>query len=122
MFANALENWLTVVAALSIFGSLQAYLSTNTLKDRQFSLAKNEVSPIARRLFGAWTLVASLVRLQCAMDSTNKAIYQTTIGTFLVAFGVYGYECFVAKTVPFKHALPPFIVAGTSLVWMLFFH
>jgi len=42
MFANALENWLTVVAALSIFGSLQAYLSTNTLKDRQFSLAKNE--------------------------------------------------------------------------------
>jgi arginine utilization protein RocB len=47
------------------------------------------------------------------MDSTNKAIYQTTIGTFLVAFGVYGYECFVAKTVPFKHALPPFIVAGT---------
>lgn len=49
------------------------------------------------------------------MDSTNKAIYQTTIGTFLVAFGVYGYECFVAKTVPFKHALPPFIVAGTPL-------
>jgi len=48
------------------------------------------------------------------MDSTNKAIYQTTIGTFLVAFGVYGYECFVAKTVPFKHALPPFIVAGTT--------
>jgi hypothetical protein len=91
--------------------------------------------------------------VQCALDSTNKAIYQTTIGTFLVAFGVYGYECFVAKTVPFKHALPPFIVAGTpsfstttsaisahltisssvfgpwllvwagtSLVWMLFFH
>jgi hypothetical protein len=66
MFANALENWLTVVAALSIFGSLQAYLSTNTLKDRQFSLAKNEgftPSPLRR--------CSSLCRLQTRKNLFN---------------------------------------------------
>jgi len=42
MLANPLEYWLSVVAGLSLFGSLQAYLSSGTLKERQFSLAKNE--------------------------------------------------------------------------------
>jgi len=121
MLANPLEYWLSIVAATSLFGSIQAYL-TNNIKNRQFSLAKQQVTPLAERLFGAWTLVASAVRIQCALDSTNKAIYQTTIFTFLVAFGVYSYECFVTKTIPFKNAIPPFIVAGTSLVWMLFFN
>jgi len=70
------------------------------------------VTPLTRKFFGAWTLLAAIVRFQCALDSTNVAIWQTTYGTFLLAIALYGYEFLVTKTIPFLHALAPFIVAG----------
>ncbi|KAL6077667.1 ergosterol biosynthesis protein [Balamuthia mandrillaris] len=113
-----LEVWLVVVSLLSFFGSFQALFLTNSLRDNQFSLAPHQVTPLSRRLFGAWTLVTAMVRLQCALDIKNMALYRLTMATFVVAFGLYAHEYLIAKSIPFKKALYPFIVAGTSLAWM----
>ena len=37
-----LENWLLVVAGLSIFGSFQGYFSATVIKERQFSKAPEQ--------------------------------------------------------------------------------
>jgi Erg28 like protein len=114
-----IQLWLYVVASLSLFGSLQGYLSQSVIRDRQFSNAKQEVSPLARRLFGAWTLVATMVRCLAARYIAEEGIYLAAIGTFIAAFGVYTYEVFFSRAVPFKNAIAPFVVAGSTLSWML---
>eukprot|EP01091_Cochliopodium_minus_P010839 TRINITY_DN2968_c0_g1_i1.p1 TRINITY_DN2968_c0_g1~~TRINITY_DN2968_c0_g1_i1.p1 ORF type:complete len:124 (-),score=11.08 TRINITY_DN2968_c0_g1_i1:45-416(-) len=110
------------VALLSFFGSFQAFLSTTILKDQQFSLKKDQVSPLARHLFGAWTLVASFVRLICSYHIHEKGIYLATIVTFVIALYIYSYQCFVARSIPIVKALPPFIVATGNLIWMISVH
>jgi len=115
---SKLSWWLTFVSLLSFFGSAQAFYSLTLLKSNQFSLTPEQVSPIAGRLFGCWTLVASLVRLSCAFDLANKTLYRLTLQTFYVALGFYGTEVFLFHTVPLGNALPPFVVASTSILWM----
>ena len=50
-----LQNWLFVVSALSLFGSVQAFLSPNTLKERQFSLAPEQGRSFTRSSVLTWT-------------------------------------------------------------------
>jgi len=116
-----LSYWLMIVSGLSIFGSLQAFYHTHTLQTRQFSLKPEEVTPLAAKLFGAWTLITSIVRLRCAFNLENKVLYSTTLQTFIVALGLYGWEYFVSQSIPFIPVMGPGIVATTSLIWMIFF-
>jgi hypothetical protein len=73
-------------------------------------------------LFGAWTLVASFVRLLCSYYIHEKAIYIATIITFVIALYVYSFQCFIARTISFPKALAPFIVATTGIIWMTVVH
>src|SRR5690349_5412108 len=79
------------------------------------------VTPVTKRLFGAWTAVAAFVRLQCALNINDAPLYRTTVFTFAVALAIYTYEVFVGQTIPLAKALPAFIVASVSLLWMTVF-
>ena len=138
-------SWLLFfVALVSYFGSFQAFLSTEILKRHQFDLGAKEglwtlpnhfsslirfpvlnylyfiVSPLARHLFGAWTLLSSTIRLLCSYYIHEKGIYLATMFTFIVAFLLYGYQHFVAKTISFRNALSPFLFASISFTLMTF--
>ena len=78
------------------------------------------VSPLARHLFGAWTLLSSTIRLLCSYYIHEKGIYLATMFTFIVAFLLYGYQHFVAKTISFRNALSPFLFASISFTLMTF--
>eukprot|EP01102_Stenamoeba_stenopodia_P018741 TRINITY_DN6933_c0_g1_i1.p1 TRINITY_DN6933_c0_g1~~TRINITY_DN6933_c0_g1_i1.p1 ORF type:complete len:126 (+),score=20.07 TRINITY_DN6933_c0_g1_i1:66-443(+) len=119
MPSQALSYWLYFVSSLGLFGSVQGFFRQQTLKDKQFSKAPRELTGLAGRLFGAWTAVATMVRFSCASAPHERTLQLVGMGTFLVAGGIYVAEVFVYKTVPFKNALAPFIVASTSFLWML---
>uniref|UniRef100_A0A6B2L3P5 3-beta hydroxysteroid dehydrogenase/isomerase domain-containing protein n=1 Tax=Arcella intermedia TaxID=1963864 RepID=A0A6B2L3P5_9EUKA len=116
-----LSYWLMFVSSLSIFGALQAFYSVDTLQTRQFSLKPEQITPLCAKLFGAWTLVATVVRGVCAFNLNNAVIYRVTYFTFLVALGLYSWEFFVSKSIPLFGASMPGFVASTSLIWMTFF-
>eukprot|EP01006_Ploeotia_vitrea_P025697 TRINITY_DN58594_c0_g1_i2.p1 TRINITY_DN58594_c0_g1~~TRINITY_DN58594_c0_g1_i2.p1 ORF type:complete len:469 (+),score=21.24 TRINITY_DN58594_c0_g1_i2:29-1435(+) len=84
--------WMFFVAFASVFGSIQGFFFPSVLKTKQFSLTPEMVSPITQRLFGVWTLLAACLRLQCACDTTNVAIFRCTKVSFLIALGFYVNE------------------------------
>jgi len=116
-----LTYWLLIVAGLSTFGTLQAFYHTHTLQTKQFSLKPEEVTPLAAKLFGAWTLVASIVRFRCALNLNNKVLYNITLQTFMIALGIYGWEYFVSQSIPLIPVMGPGIIATTSIIWMTLF-
>jgi hypothetical protein len=72
------------------------------------------VTLLAGRLFSAWTALASVIRLLCAMNPREKGIYRAAMCSFVIALGVYGYETMVSGTASFRTAMTPGIIASTS--------
>lgn len=113
---SLLSAWLWVVVGLSVLGASQ---SVDSLRARQFVLAPDQVSPITKRLFTAWTVVTAVVRAACAWRPEDDLIWFVALWSFCVALAVYSYEVFVAQTIDLAHAAPPFCVASISVVSLL---
>jgi len=113
-----LKNWLLLVSGLSLFGALCGLYDPHYIRISQFSLNPNEVTPFSGRLFGAWTMLACILRAHCAFHLNEKGIYRTTIWSFFIALLVYGYEVFVSGTAPLNTSLAPFTIASISILWM----
>jgi hypothetical protein len=114
----ALGTWMLFTSAMGAFGAAQAMFSTTLLKNKQFSKAKAQVTPIVHRTFAVWTLLATVVRAHCAFDLYNPSLYRVALISYMIAAGFYIWETFVARTVPMSYALPAFCIAGISTVWM----
>jgi Erg28 like protein len=71
------------------------------------------VTPLTRRLFGAWTILASAIRFNCAIAPHEPGIYRATLWSFIIAFGVYASEVYMGTIPIFPNATAPFVVAGT---------
>jgi hypothetical protein len=116
-----LSYWLLVVSFMSLFGTLQAFASTTLLKKYQFNKAQHEVTPLAGRLFGCWTLLATLLRVSCALEPWNPSIYRLTITTFVLALSIYGHAFLIARSISFRNVMMPMVFALPSFIWMVFF-
>lgn len=64
-------------------------------------VADSTVTPLAGRLFGAWTAMAAAIRLLAAYDISNKGLYDLGI----VAFGVATFH-FVSEWLLFGTVKP----------------
>eukprot|EP01121_Diplochlamys_sp_Union-15-3_P007386 TRINITY_DN1874_c0_g1_i1.p1 TRINITY_DN1874_c0_g1~~TRINITY_DN1874_c0_g1_i1.p1 ORF type:complete len:481 (-),score=99.04 TRINITY_DN1874_c0_g1_i1:43-1446(-) len=116
-----LSIWLFFVTLASTFGTLQSFVGPHLLKIFH-SLAPEEVTPLAARFFGCWTILASIIRFNCALDLHNKTVYRITLFTFIVALGVYATETLVFRTLQFfPSAVFPTIISVTSILWMTLF-
>lgn len=116
-----LSYWLFFVSVVSLFGTVQAFYTTDLLKQFQFNLAVDQVTPLTGRLFGCWTLLATLLRLNCALEPSNKSIYRLTTATFMIALGFFSHNFFIAKTMDFRNVAMPLAFAVPSFLWMTFF-
>lgn len=56
------------------------------------------VNALTARVFGTWTLVSSMIRFYGAFHLRNAAIYQMTIGTFLIALLHFVLEVVLFKS------------------------
>ncbi len=60
--------------------------------------ARDQVTPLAARLFGAWTLMTGLVRIYAAYDVSSPALYQLSLITHIVAASHFTSELLVFGT------------------------
>lgn len=116
-----MSYWLLVVSMMSLFGTVQAFYSTKLLKQFQFNLAPQEVTPLAGRLFGCWTTLATLLRVCCALEPTNLTVYRLTVCTFILAMSLYGHAFFIARIINFRNVMMPMVFALPSFIWMVYF-
>ncbi|PKS07386.1 hypothetical protein jhhlp_005988 [Lomentospora prolificans] len=79
----------------------------------------DQVTPLAARCFGTWTLITSIVRLYAAYNLHLGPIYDIAIWTYVVALGHFASELLVFKSMTLgKPQIFPLIFATTALIWM----
>eukprot|EP01118_Nematostelium_gracile_P012482 TRINITY_DN4558_c0_g1_i1.p1 TRINITY_DN4558_c0_g1~~TRINITY_DN4558_c0_g1_i1.p1 ORF type:complete len:147 (-),score=34.10 TRINITY_DN4558_c0_g1_i1:12-407(-) len=114
-----LRIWLLVVAGLSVFGAGLGVLWPESIRFAQFNVQQDQVTPLAARFFTAWTLLASIVRTTGAFNLNDRGAYLSTLGTFFVAWYVYGTEIFYYNTITLRTAWAPAFISTTSIIWMI---
>lgn len=81
--------------------------------------AADQLTPLAGRLFGTWTLITCIVRCYAAYNLHIGPFYDIAVWTYVVALCHFASELFVFKTMTF--GLPqffPFTLASVALIWM----
>ncbi|KAJ6444911.1 histidinol-phosphatase [Purpureocillium lavendulum] len=81
--------------------------------------ATDQLTPLAGRLFGTWTLITCIVRCYAAYHLHLGPVYNIAIWTYVVALGHFASELFIFKSMTF--GLPqifPFTLASCALIWM----
>ncbi|KFA61987.1 hypothetical protein S40285_07911 [Stachybotrys chlorohalonatus IBT 40285] len=81
--------------------------------------ATDQLTPLAGRLFGTWTLITCIVRCYAAYNLHIGPIYDLAIWTYVVALSHFASELFIYKSMTF--GLPqmfPFTLATCALIWM----
>lgn len=82
--------------------------------------AVDQVTPLAARLFGTYTLISAIVRLYASYNLDVAPVYQIALWTYVVALAHFGSEHVVYKTYPLGGPqLLPFFFATLGITWML---
>lgn len=81
--------------------------------------AADQLTPLAGRLFGTWTLITSIVRLYAAYHLHIGPVYNIAMWTYVVALAHFASELFVFKSMSLgTPQLFPFTLATCALIWM----
>lgn len=96
---------------------LQPLADAGSLKDKP--TAVDQVTPLAARLFGVYTVLAGVIRVYGAYRVNDPALYQLCLFTHLLAAAHFVSEALVFKTISlgWEHAFP-FAAAFSGSVWM----
>lgn len=81
--------------------------------------ANDQMTPLAARLFAAWTFITGVIRLYAAYDVSNPVLYQLSLLTHIVAASHFLSELLIFKTCPPSGPLVfPIIAGSTGSIWM----
>ena len=97
--------------------SISKVLPATSGKDAE--KARDQVSPLAARLFGTWTFMAGLIRFYASYNLENPSLYQLAIWTHVLAAAHFTSETLVFKTIRFSGPqIFPFAAAFGGTLWM----
>ncbi|KAK0636501.1 hypothetical protein B0T17DRAFT_613222 [Bombardia bombarda] len=82
--------------------------------------AKDQVTPLAARVFGTYTFMAGIIRFYACYRLDDPALYQLAIWTHVIAGVHFTSEMLVYKTIKFSGPQGfPFAAAYGGTIWML---
>ncbi|RYP60110.1 hypothetical protein DL771_010620 [Monosporascus sp. 5C6A] len=82
--------------------------------------ARDQVTPLAARLFGTYTLISAVVRIYASYHLRLAPVYQMALWTYVVALVHFASEFFVYKTTRFGTPVAmPFFFATVGVTWMV---
>ena len=82
--------------------------------------ARDQVTPLAARLFGVWTMMNGLIRLYAAYEVQSRALYHLSILTHVGAAAHFTSELLVFKTMRLTGPqLFPLSAAWVGAFWMI---
>lgn len=114
-----LPKWLLFISTVSIFNSVQTYVSGLSLTRRVYSNKPQEVTKLSCRTFGTWTLISCIIRFYGAFYLDEIHIYQLTMFSYMIALLHFLSELIIYRTCRLDAGfLSPLFVASTSLFWM----
>ncbi len=91
--------------------------ASSTGKDTE--KAQDQVTPLAARVFGVWTMLAGIIRMYTAQDTDNRALYQLSLITHAVAAVHFTSEILVFKTMRLTGPqLFPLAAGIGGTIWM----
>ncbi|KAG8998160.1 ergosterol biosynthesis protein [Tulasnella sp. JGI-2019a] len=113
-----LPKWMLLVSAIAALNSLQNLLTVNVTK-KIYSKRPTQVTALQARTSALWNFTSAVVRFQCAYNIHNKAIYDATLCTYLIAFFHFSTEFLFYRTTQVTvPAFSPVVVSTVSLLWM----
>ncbi|EDO16148.1 hypothetical protein Kpol_1070p31 [Vanderwaltozyma polyspora DSM 70294] len=114
-----LPKWLLFISVVSVFNSIQTYISGLELTRRVYERKPQQTTELSARTFGTWTFVSSVIRLYGALYLNEEHVFQLTFISYIIALAHFGSEWMIFGTCKFgKGLLGPLVVASTSLTWM----
>ncbi|CAL1535693.1 unnamed protein product [Lymnaea stagnalis] len=120
-FVNFLRIWLAFVAIMAFGNTFHCFMNSTYLYDRLYTVSERNVSGLAARLFGIWTLLSGIVRLLCGLFIYNRTLYIITLLSFVLALGHFTSEVFIYNTASLTTAgiIAPLIVSSLSITLMI---
>jgi hypothetical protein len=89
-----------------------------TGKDAEKS--RDQVSPLAARLFGTYTFLAGIIRFYACYQLENPAMYQLAMWTHVIAAIHFTTEMLAFKTIRFSGPqVFPFMAGYGGAIWMV---
>ncbi|PWN90606.1 Erg28-like protein [Acaromyces ingoldii] len=118
-----LPKWLLLVGLTAIGNAGACHLSTASSK-KVYITGGAQVTPLASRLFGVWNLTSGALRVVCAYNMSNPALFYICQMTFATVLLHLLLEIFIYKTTSLNApgVLSPILVATTSLTAMSLQH
>lgn len=104
--------------------STKKFVPVNYKNIKPGSTTFDQVTPLAARLFGTYTLISAIVRLYASYHLDKEPVYMMALWTYLVALGHFFSEGFVFKSfyIGGPETLPqilPLFFATVGTIWML---
>lgn len=117
--AGNLPRWLLFISVVSVFNSMQTYISGLQLTRQVYERKPDQVTSLSARTFGTWTFVSCVIRFYGAFYLNEPHIYQLTFISYIIAIVHFGSEWLIFRTCKLgKGLMGPLIVASISLTWM----
>ncbi|KAI9015092.1 Erg28 like protein-domain-containing protein [Gaertneriomyces semiglobifer] len=117
---GSLPKMLFVVGAVAFYNGLQCFVPRMRVVSRIYPQKPVEVTALMSRMMGTWTITSGIVRMYCAWNIHNRAVYEIAMWTYVLAFLSFASETFLYKTAKFSSpgVWPAFIISPVSLIWM----
>ncbi|KAK8865662.1 hypothetical protein IAR55_000807 [Kwoniella newhampshirensis] len=117
--SGLLPYWLLLTSVAGTYNAIQNYFVLWQSKEVYAGKA-DEMTFLAGRIFGAWTMLASLIRAMAAYNIHDRSAYYLAIGTYALATFHFTSELLVFGSVkPNRASIGPLIVGWTGLIWTL---
>ncbi|GES70947.1 Mei4p [Saccharomyces cerevisiae] len=114
-----LPKWLLFISIVSVFNSIQTYVSGLELTRKVYERKPTETTHLSARTFGTWTFISCVIRFYGAMYLNEPHIFELVFMSYMVALFHFGSELLIFRTCKLgKGFMGPLVVSTTSLVWM----
>lgn len=88
--------------------------------EKKEAAAKDQVTPLAARVFGTYTFMAGIIRFYASYNLENESLYKLGIWTHVIAAVHFTSEFFIYKTLRFSGPqIFPFLAAYGGTLWMV---
>ncbi|KAI8450215.1 hypothetical protein BY996DRAFT_7400043, partial [Phakopsora pachyrhizi] len=101
--------------------TVQNYLTPGLTK-RVYNHQTHLVISLQSRTFSVWTFTSGLIRTYTAYNIRDPALYQLSIGTFLIALTHFLSELIIFKSTRLLNGIgiiSPLVVASVSCFWLM---
>ena len=116
---RTLQGWVCMVGVINLGNTLNCFIDHSFLASKVYLMKPEKVNDLTARLYGLWTLMNAFLKITCALCIYNKAVYNLTMTSFILALIHFFAETFLYETSTFSIGLvTPTLITLLSIIFM----